>query len=61
MARICREAGATVRMNVLISSLNIHVPAGNGRRIEVLAPGLPCRSGGQIAIDVTMRSLLRID
>eukprot|EP00973_Karenia_brevis_P074897 10407800-Karenia_brevis.AAC.1 len=51
MARICREAGATVRSNVLIKNLNLPLSASDDRRIEVLAMGLPCRHGRQLAID----------
>ena len=32
--------------------------AGDGRRIDVLASGLPCYSGAQLAVDVTLRSTL---
>ena len=36
--------------------LNIAVLAGDDRELEVLAFGLPCRAGAQLAIDVTFRS-----
>ena len=51
-ARIRREAGATVRENVKLKDLNLVVPAA------VLAFGLPCRAGAQLAIDATFRSPL---
>ena len=56
VARICREAGATVRTNVLLRDMNIGVAADDGRQLEVLAQGLPCFAGAQLAIDVTLRS-----
>eukprot|EP00973_Karenia_brevis_P095052 12425467-Karenia_brevis.AAC.1 len=61
MARIAREAGATVRENVLVRDLNVQTFPGDERRIEVLAQGLPCRGGTQLAIDVTLRSPLSVD
>ena len=61
MARICREAGARVRENVLLRDMNIAVPAADMRRIEVLASGLLCFRGAQLAVDVAMSSPLRGD
>ena len=58
VARICREAGAVVRTNVLLRDMNIGVDAGDGRQLEVLAQGLPCYAGAQLAVDVTLRSSL---
>ena len=40
-ARICREAGARVAAHVALRDLNLDVPAADGRRIEVVANGLP--------------------
>ena len=57
-ARICREAGAVVRTNVLLRDMNVGVAAGDGRQLEVLAQGLPCYAGAQLAVDVTLRSSL---
>ena len=45
-----------VRTNVLLRDMNVGVGAGDGRQLEVLAQGLPCFSGAQLAIDVTLRS-----
>ena len=45
LARIFREAGARVRFNAFLRDMNIGVPAGDGRRIEVLAQDLPCFGG----------------
>ena len=58
MARVCREAGARVRTNVLLRDMNVNVAAHDGRRIEVLAQGLPCFNGAQLAVDVTLRCAL---
>ena len=60
-ARVCREAGAIVRTNVLLRDMNISVPANDERRIEVLVQGLPVRQGGQLAVDVTLRSSVKAD
>ena len=53
LARVCREAGATVRANVKVRDMNISVSAMNNRAIVVLAMGLPLRQGAQLAIDIT--------
>ena len=57
-ARIFREAGARVRPNALLRDMNVGVAAGDNRRIEVLAQDLPCYSGAQLAVDVTLRGAL---
>ena len=43
LARVCREAGAVVNCNVFLRDLNVGVSAADGRPLEVLAQGLPCR------------------
>ena len=48
LARICREAGARVRYNMIVC-----VPANDERRIEVLAQDLPCFGGTQLAVDIS--------
>ena len=58
LARICREAGARVRYNAFLRDMNVHVPANDERRIEVLAQDLPCFGGAQLAVDITLRSVL---
>jgi len=58
LARVCREAGAVVRFNAFLKDMNLGVAAADQRRIEVLAQGLPCRAGAQLAVDVTLRSAL---
>lgn len=56
---VCAEkAGALVRTNVRLRDLNVGVAAADGRAIEVLAQGLACRGGRQLAVDATLRSAL---
>ena len=61
VAQICREAGARVRQNVLLRDLNVSVSSRDERRIEVIASGLPVLGGAQLAVDVTLRSVLSRD
>ena len=45
-ARICREAGARVVPNMLVRNMDLVVPvAGDARRLEVVADGLPLGRG----------------
>ena len=61
-ARVCREAGARVSLNVPVRDLDLHPLARvDGRRLEVVADGLPLFLGAQLAIDTTMVSTLRGD
>ena len=54
-ARICREAGARVVENQFLRDLNVDgVGAGDGRRLEVIANGLPLWGGAQLAVDATL-------
>ena len=46
LARVCREAGATVRFNAMLRDMN---------NIEVLASGLPLHHGVHLAVDITIR------
>ena len=56
MARICREAGARVRTNVMVRDLDLGVfDQLDGRRLEIIADGLPWR-GAQLAVDTTLVS-----
>ena len=57
---MCREGGARVRTNVFVRDMDLaqHDHA-DGRRLEVVADGLPLFGGSQLAIDTTMVSLLR--
>ena len=61
-ARICREAGARVSLNVRVQDLDL-LPLGSqdNRRIEIIADGLPLFHGAQLAVDTTMVSALRAD
>ena len=61
IARICREAGARVRSNVLLRNLNVATGLEDQRQIEVIASGLPVFGGSQFAIDVALRSPLDRD
>ena len=58
VARIFREAGATVRKNVFFKDMNVEVGAEDARQIEVLAQELLCFGGAELAIDVTLRCVL---
>ena len=60
-ARICKEAGARVATNVALRDLNLDVPAADGRRIEIVANGLPLWQGAQLAIDATIVSPVKRD
>ena len=61
-ARICREAGARVTTNTLLTDLNIeHSTRPDDRRIEVIANGLTLWGGTQLAIDTTLVSPLTRD
>ena len=61
-ARVCREAGGRVTLNVRVSDLDLP-PRGaqDQRRLEVVADGLPLFHGAQLAIDTTMVSAVRGD
>ena len=58
VARICREAGATVARNVALADMNIADAVLDGRRIEIVANGLHAYHGQQVAIDTTCVSPL---
>ena len=58
LARVCREAGATVRTNTKLRDMNVCVRANDQRAIEVLASGLPLHHGAQLAVDITLRCAL---
>ena len=55
LARVCREAGATVRFDAMSRDMNIAVAATDFCAIEVLASGLPLHHGVQMAVDITIR------
>ena len=51
-ARICWEAGGRVATNVFLRDLDLDVHnAGDARRLEVVADGLPLFGGAQLAVD----------
>ena len=58
LARVRREAGATVRWQAKLRDMNVMVAANDQRAIEVLASGLPLFQGAQLAVDITIRSAL---
>ena len=61
-ARICREAGARVSTNIFVRDLDLAPLGGvDGRRLEVVAEGLPVFHGAQLAIDTTLVSPLCTD
>ena len=45
-------------MNAKLRDLNVAVRATDERQIEVIASGLPVYGGAQLAVDVTLRSVL---
>ena len=61
LARVCREAGAVVRTNAKLRDMNLGIAAADERAVEVLAQGLPLRAGAQLAVDITVRSVLTGD
>ena len=60
-ARICREADARMATNYFVRDFIIAVPAGDSRRLEVVANNLPLWNGAQLAVDTTLVSPLRAD
>ena len=58
LARVCREAGAFVRVNAKLRDMNVEVRADDERATQVLASGLPIHQGAQLAVDITVRSPL---
>ena len=55
---LLREVGATVRQNVFVRDVNVEVGVDDARQIEVLAQDLLCYGGVQLAVDITLRSVL---
>jgi len=56
LARVCREAGARVALNVRLADMNLDVPVHDARHIEVVCNGLPFWHGHQLAVDATIVS-----
>ena len=50
-----------MRENVFLRDAGVDVDPGDGRRIEIVASGLPVERGVPVAIDVTLVSPLRAD
>ena len=59
MARMCREAGATVRANANLRDMNVAVRGDDERCIEVVASGLQLYHGAQLAVDTPCAVLSR--
>ena len=58
-ARVCRVAGARVQENIFFRDLNLPgVSVADGRRLEVVANGLPLFHGEQLAVDTSLVSPL---
>ena len=55
LARVCREARATVRCNAKLRDMNIDILATDERAIEVLVSGLHMNHGAQFAVYITLR------
>ena len=61
-ARVCREAGAGVSLNVRVQDMDLARPdVLDNRRLEIVADGLPLFHGAQFAIDTTVVSVLKRD
>ena len=61
-ARICREAGARVRTNVMVRDLDLGAfNRLDGRRLEIIADGLPLWRGAQLAVAATLLSPIKAD
>jgi len=58
---VVSDARLHVMLHVALRDFNLDVPAGDGRRIEVVANGLPILQGAQIAVDATIVSPVRRD
>ena len=59
-ARVCREAGARVSLNVRVQDMDLVRPSAcDNRRLEIVADGLPLFHGAQLAVDTTVVSVLR--
>ena len=57
-----REPGGWVVTNVFVRDVDLDLHnAGDARRLEVVADGLPLFGGAQLAVDTTLVSVLRGD
>ena len=60
--RIFREAGARVRDDVLLADTALpNIDPADGRKIEIVATGLPIQHGIPVGVDITMVSPLHAD
>ena len=50
-----------MQLNARLCDMNVAVSAADERRVEVLASGVACFGGAQLAVDATLRSPLRCD
>ena len=50
-----------VNQKAKLRDMNLSVPAGEGGELEVMVQNQPCRGGRQLAVDVTVRSVLTAD
>ena len=53
------EAGGRVRTNMLVRDMDLDVPIGDARRLEVVVDGL--QGGAQFAVDTTLVCALHAD
>lgn len=61
-ARVLREAGARVRENMMLRDTGVPgIDPNDGRRIDVVATGLPLAHGRPVAVDATLISPLHAD
>ena len=61
-ARVCREAGGRVTVNVRVQEMDfLPFRQVDHRRLEVVVDGLPLFRGAQLATDTTMVSPIRRD
>ena len=61
-ARVLREAGARVQENVFLRDMRVPgIRSSDGRRIEILATGLPVEQGIPLACDCILVSPLHAD
>ena len=55
VARVCREAGGRFTTNVMLRDPDMALPdVADGRRLEVVADGLPLFGGAQLVIDTLL-------
>ena len=61
-ARVCREAGARVSLNVRVQDMDLARPSVlDNRMLKMVADGLPLIIGARLAVDTTIVSVLKRD